>query len=163
MALSYSTGLVKTLFGGGETSTGAGFGDALENFVIKVYSGTAPTNSDAAFTVSGTIKLLGVISRNGVDPTTEADPTVHGLNFGAPVDRSVDKLAGENWSFTGLEAGTASWFRLCSYSDDNSLSTTLKRIQGDIGYSSKDINLSDTAIVVGNTYNLNKFKLTWPV
>jgi hypothetical protein len=157
MALSYSTGLVHSLF----SPTGQGFGECLSGFVVDIYSNavTRPTSADAAVP-AGSV-LLGTITKGGV--ADDGDPLVYGLHFGEPALRAIDKLATETWQFTAKVAGVASWFRLRLPADTGAASTTVFRIDGSIGTFSADARLSSTDIVIDNVYTLNRFKITWPV
>jgi hypothetical protein len=148
MALSYSTGLVHSILGS------AGLAGSFPlGFVIDVYSGTRPATADAAVVVNTTTKLLGTITA----------ASAAALHFGAPALRAVDKDSTETWSFTAIDTLKAVWFRVRTAAEDGiAASDVLFRIDGSVSITS-DLVLSDTNIVSGNTYTLNKFKLSWGV
>jgi hypothetical protein len=177
MALAYSTGLVQSLFG-----TGPGLVSALAGFVIDIYDGSSvsgtgvgvggrPLTADSGVP-QGNV-LLGTISLGGA-PTT-GDPAVYSLHFTLLADvRYVDKVAAEDWQFTAVGAGTATWFRLRRPTDAGiqgvavGTSLTALRIDGSIDTGGAPLNtanahLSNTTVAVGNIYTMNRFRLTWPV
>jgi hypothetical protein len=181
MALAYSTGLVQSLFG-----AGPGLVSALAGFVIDIYDGSSvsgtgvgvggrPLVADSGVP-QGNV-LLGTISLGGA-PTT-GDPAVYSLHFMIPPEaRYVDKVAAEDWQFTAVGAGTATWFRLRQSTDAGfkgvagtgagGASLTALRIDGSIDTGGAPLNtanahLSNTTVAVGNIYTMNRFRLTWPV
>ena len=88
----------------------------------------------------------------------------NGIEFDDPVTNYILKCSEEVWSGLGLAAGTAGWFRLCGNPTDNgALSTILPRIDGTVGTSGADANISNTQIAVGATYTIDNFKLTAPM
>lgn len=156
MAFSYSTGFVHKIFNNASNG-GAGFAEIFKDGVIEVYSGNRPVSADAA--KSG--NLLGTITVNGGAFTPGS--ATNGLEFGTASDRSIDKASAETWQFTAGASGTASWFRLKgNATDEGSSSTSLPRIDGTISAFGGDATLSDTNIVSGNVYTMNRCKFTWP-
>lgn len=160
MALSYSTGLVQAVLG---TDMGKGFGEAFSSgFVVDIYAGTRPANSDSA--TSGQPKL-GTVTKNGVAVST--DSAACGLHFGEAASRALNKAAAETWQFTaGTAAGgqVASWFRLRLVPDPGTAaSITDYRIDGSIGVSTGDALMSNTTMAAGNIYTLNQFRISWPL
>lgn len=149
MAFSYSTGFVHKIFNN-TANGGLGFAEIFKDGFIDIYSGTRPVNADAA--VSGT--LLGTVSVSGGGT---------GIEWGTAADRSIDKASAETWQFTAGASGTATWFRIRgAATDNNSSSTSLPRIDGTISAFGGDATLSDTNIVSGNVYTMNRCKFTWP-
>lgn len=156
MAFSYSTGFVHKIFNN-TANGGLGFAEIFKDGVIEVYSGTRPVNADAA--VSGT--LLGTVTVNG--GAFVAGQSTNGLEWGTAADRAIDKASAETWQFTAGASGTATWFRIKGNATDaGSSSTSLPRIDGTISAFGGDATLSDTNIVSGNVYTLNRCKFTWP-
>ena len=87
----------------------------------------------------------------------------NGLEFGDAAAGIIAKAAGETWQDAGLAAGTAGYFRLVANPTDNgALSTALPRIDGSVGTSGADLNMSSTSISVGSTYTIDTFQLTLP-
>ncbi len=132
-----------------------GIKEALANGVIYIYSGPQPASADDA--VQGT--LLGRVTQDA-GAFAFTDPT-NGLEFDAPVGAVLNKAAAENWKFNGLADGTAGWFRFMGNPTDNlGSSTTLPRIDGNIGTFGADLNLSNINIVDGAPNTIDVFRLS---
>lgn len=132
-----------------------GFAATFANGVIEVYTGTQPTNADAA--VTGT--LLGTVTLNSGAFTPGV--STNGLTFAAAATGAVSKSG--VWSFNGLAAGTAGWFRLKGNAvDAGALSTVLPRLDGSVAVSGADLNLSNIAIVVSAPNTIDTFTFTIP-
>ena len=131
--------------------------DIFHDGVLRIYSGSQPATADTA--ASGTLLL---------EITQSAGAFTHGafdnaLEFGAAASGAISKSASETWQDTGIAAGTAGWFRLCANpTDSGALSTSLPRIDGSVGTSGADLNMSSTTITVGSTYTIDTFTLTLP-
>lgn len=150
MTVRLSTGLRNLLAGS------TGFGAAFNDGVIYVYSGPQPLSADNA--VSGT--LLGIVTKNAA-AFAFGSPT-NGLEFAAPVAGVVAKTT-DAWQFAGLAAGTAGWFRLMGNANDAlGSSTTSPRMDGSIGVSGADLNLSNIAIAIGAPNTIDVFQFTIP-
>jgi hypothetical protein len=127
------------------------FTDLMLNGVIGVFSGAIPSNADAV--PVGT--LLGLITLNG-DAFTPGSPT-NGINFSSDISFEnslwgLNKATLETWKFTASANGTAGWFRhFANAADDNSSSTTLRRIDGTVGGtgSNADLILPTLTITTG--------------
>lgn len=136
---------------------GGSLKDIFHDAVLRIYSGSQPSSPDSA--VSGT-KLLEI--------SESAGAFVHGafgngLEFGDAAAGVIAKDTGETWQGTGIAAGTAGYFRLCANpTDDGSASTSLPRIDGSVGTSGADLNMSTTTITVGATYTIDSFQFTLP-
>lgn len=117
---------------------------------IKIYTGSAPADADAA--VSGT--LLCTISNNstGTGVTMAASAT----------SGTITKNASEVWSGVNAATGTAGYYRHVAAGDDGTSSTTQARIQGSIGTSGADMNLSSVALTSGATQTLDNYSITLP-
>lgn len=134
-----------------------GFGTTFLNGIISIYSGPQPLTADSA--ASGT--LLGTVTVDG--GAFVAGTATNGLEFDAPVAGVVSKVAADAWRFTGLADGTAGWFRLKGNAADNDLaSTILPRLDGSIGVSGADLNLSNIAITTGSPNSIDTFSFTIP-
>ena len=146
MTVRLSTGLRTSLAGT------TGFGATFANGVIDVYSGSQPNSADAA--VTGT--LLGTVTLNSGAFTPGA--ATNGLTFAAAAAGTVAKSG--VWSFNGVAAGTAGWFRFRgNAADAGALSTALPRLDGSIATSGADLNLSNISIAVGAPNTVDTF--TW--
>lgn len=149
MTIRLSTGL-RTLLAGT-----TGFATTFANGVIEIYSGSQPVSADAA--VTGT--LLGTVTLNSGE-FTPGSPT-NGLTFGVPANGSVAKSG--VWSFNGVAAGTAGWFRLKgNAADAGGASTVLPRLDGSVATSGADLNLSNIAIAIGAPNTIDSFSLAIP-
>ena len=132
-----------------------GFASTFANGVIEIYTGTQPTTADAA--VTGT--LLGTVTLNSGAFTPGT--ATNGLTFAAAASGAVSKSG--TWSFNGVAAGTAGWFRLKGNALDNdALSTTLPRLDGSVAVSGADMNLSNITIAIGAPNTIDSFTYTQP-
>lgn len=149
MAVKFSTGLRNSMLGT------TGLKDAMADGVLRIYSGAQPTSADNA--PGGTLLL---------EITLDAGAFVHGsptngLEFDAPSAGTVSKAAAETWRGLGLVAGTAGWARFSANPlDDNSLSTTIKRIDMSVAKTGADLNIANTSIAVGAPTTIDVFQLT---
>lgn len=135
------------------TALAQAFATTFANGVIEVYSGTQPVTSDAA--VTGT--LLGTITL-GSGAFTPGTAT-NGLTFAAAANGVVSKSG--VWSFNGVAAGTAGWFRLKgNAADAGGISNVLPRLDGSIATSGADLNLSNITIAVGAPTTVDLFSWT---
>lgn len=149
MTIRFSTGLRSNLAGP------LGFAASFEKGVIEIYTGTQPATADAA--VTGT--LLGTMTLAS-GAFTPGSPT-NGLTFAAPAAGSVSKTG--TWSFVGIAAGTAGWFRLKANAVDSGLlSTTAVRMDGSCATSGADLNISNIVVAVGAPSTCDAFVYTQP-
>ena len=129
-----------------------GFAATFANGIIEVRTGAQPVSADAAAT--GT--LLGTITLNS-GAFVAGSPT-NGLTFAAAENGAVSKSG--VWSFNGIAAGTAGWFRLKGNALDNdAVSTTLPRLDGSSAVSGADMALSNISIAIGAPTTIDSF--TW--
>ena len=132
-----------------------GFAATFANGVIDIYSGTQPATADAVPT--GT--LLGRVTLNS--GAFVAGTATNGLTFAAAANGAVSKSG--VWSFNGVAAGTAGWFRLKGNALDNDgVSNTLPRVDGSIAVSGADMNLSNITIAIGAPNTIDSFTWTQP-
>ncbi len=124
------------------------FKTLLDASRVKIYSGVAPATADEA---EGAV-LVSIGSDN-------ADTHCHFL--AAAVSGVLSKNA-DIWSGVASATGTASYFRLVVNSDTGVLSTTEIRMQGTVGTSGADINMSSVSIVSGATQTVDTWDLTMP-
>lgn len=151
MTIKLSTGLRTALAGT------TGFGAAFEKGVIHIYSGPQPVSADAP--VTGT--LLGVVT-GGAGAFAFGSPT-NGLEFGAADAGAVQKSADQEWKFKGIANGTAGWFRLMgNASDALGNSAVLPRLDGSVGTSGADLNLSNIAVTTGTPATIDVFSFGIP-
>lgn len=151
MTVKLSTGLRNNLAGA------LGFKATFDNGVIDIYSGPQPLTADAA--AAGT--LLGTVTLNGGAFTS--GQASNGLVFDPAVGGVIAKPAAANWKFTGIAAGTAGWFRLRGNAADNGgASTALPRMDGSIGSTGADLNLSNINVAVGAPNSIDVFQFAFP-
>ena len=147
MTVRLSTGLRNKILDGG---AGGGVKGAFSACFINIYTGSQPASPDTGAT--GT--LLGTASVSGGGT---------GMTFDSAVAGVLSKAAAETWRFTGLAAGTAGWFRLWQNGDTvTSLSTTAARLDGSIGTSGADLNLTNVVIAVAQVNTIDSFTITCP-
>lgn len=149
MTLRQSTGLRTNLAGT------TGFATTFANGIIEIRSGTQPATADAATT--GTLLGTVTLASGAFTPGT----ATNGLTFAAAAAGVASKSG--VWSMNGVAAGTAGWFRLKANAlDDNSLSTTLPRLDGSVAVSGADMNLSNITIAIGAPTTIDSFTYTVP-
>lgn len=92
---------------------------------------------------------------------------VNGLYLGSPAAGVIAKPASAVWSFAGLIAGTAGWFRF--YGSDTgdsgsaiSAAPYYPRLDGSVASSGADLNLSNIAIASGSPNTIDTFTFTVP-
>jgi hypothetical protein len=145
MAIKISTGLANKLLDTGSLKSifAAGF--------LKIYSGSAPADADAAAT--GT--LLCTVSINS---------TGTGVNFDTAAAAGVlAKAPGEVWSGTNAATGTAGYFRHVAVGDTAGSSTTQARIQGTVGVTGADLNLTSVSLTSGATQVIDFYTVAAPL
>ena len=132
-----------------------GFAASFANGIIEIYTGSQPATADAA--VTGT--LLGTVTLNSLAFTPGS--ATNGLTFAAAAGGAVSKTG--VWSFNGVAAGTAGWFRLKGNAvDAGAISTVLPRLDGSIAVSGADLNLSNIVIAVSAPNTVDTFTFTIP-
>ncbi len=135
---------------------GGSLADIFQNGHIVIYSGSQPANGDTAY--AGT-ELVKITVASGA---VVAGEETNGLEFQTSASGEIEKNS-DVWSGLGLAAGTAGWFRFyANGSDAGGASTTLPRIDGSVGTSGADLNMSSTTIAVDATYTIDSFKFTLP-
>lgn len=136
---------------------GGALRDVFQHGVLKIYSGSQPAGADSAAT--GTLLLTVSVSSGAF----AHGAFTNGLTFGDAASGAIDKAAGETWSGAAVASGTAGWFRfVANPTDSAAASTDLPRIDGNIGTSGADLNMSSTTITAGRTYTIDDFTLTLP-
>ena len=145
MSIKISTGFRDHMLQTGDLQS------ALDGGVIRIYAGTEPATADAA--ISGPT-LLCIISNND---------TGTGITMAASSSAGVlGKNASEVWSGTILANGTAAFYRFSPTTDDLSLSTSIKRLQGSVGLVGADLVFSSVAFVAPNLKSIDSFFLAIP-
>lgn len=149
MTIRLSTGMVASMLNGG---AGNGVKAGLALGFIDIYQGSQPADADTGS--AGSLKL-GTVTVNGDGST--------GVTFDATTTTTISKAAAETWKFTGLAAGVAGWFRFYQAGGSpTATSTTEKRIDGSIGTSGADMNITNTTIALSATTTVDACTLTLP-
>lgn len=144
MSLKLSTGLRNKLLDTG--SLKATFAASF----VKIYSGAAPADADAA--VTGTLLCTISISSGGT-----------GVNMAAAAAAGVlQKLASETWSGVNAATGTAGYYRHVAAGDTGALSTTEARMQGLVSTAGAELNLSSTSLVSAATQSIDFYSVALP-
>lgn len=148
MTIRLSTGLRNKLLDGGSSG---GIKGSFNLGFISIRSGSQPTTAD----VGATGDQLGIVTVGG-DGTT-------GLTFDAASAGTIAKAVAETWRFVGLIDGTAGWFRLYAPGDTiTNASSSAARLDGAIGTSGADLNLSNLAILAAQVNTCDSFYITMP-
>jgi hypothetical protein len=117
-------------------------------------AGTGAVHNGYVVAATSTLTVTTGNIASGVNPA-------NGLVFTPAASGTVSKSG--VWSFNGVAAGTAGWFRLIgSAADAGALSTTLPRMDGSIATSGADLNLSNIAIAIGAPTTIDSFVFTVP-
>lgn len=136
---------------------GGSLKDVFKDGILKIYSGSQPSSPDVA--ASGSL-LCSITLSAGAHV---AGAFGNGLEFGTAASGAISKAAGATWSGVAAASGTAGYFRLCANATDaGGASTTLPRVDGSIGTSGADLNMSSTTITSGQTYTIDTFTITLP-
>ena len=146
MAFRLSTGLVNAIMA---TSSLKSALEGASGFLIDIYSGTQPTNPDAAAT--GT--LLVTVSLGGAGT---------GMHFETAATAGVlPKKASETWSGTAVATGTAGWFRIRATTDAGTgASTTASRVDGAIATSGAEMTLGSLTLTSGAPFVMSSGSVT---
>lgn len=125
---------------GAVLDTGA-FNSVFDLCFLKIWTGSAPTNADSSLPdaeAAATGTLLATFTVDGDGST--------GLGWEASADDNIlAKDSTETWKVLAADItdGTAGYFRYVLTGDDNSASTTYKRIQGVCGTVTGDMLLAN--------------------
>ena len=145
MALRLSTGTRTRLLEGGSLK------DILQGGVMDIFTGSQPASAD--YTESGT-KLVRISSTSG----TGADD---GLKFGTAA-AGVLGLTTPAWKGLVLTDGVAGWFRFYGTTGTSGTSATTWRVDGNVGVSGADLNLTHTSLTEKTTVTISTFNITQP-
>lgn len=146
--LRFSTGLRDGIL------NATGIKEALADGVIRIYSGSQPASADTA--ISGVL-LLEITESGG---TFVSGSAANGLEFDAPSAGVLAKAVAETWQANGLAVGVAGWFRfVANGTDAGGSSSTLPRIDGSVGRSAADLNLSNINIEIGVPNTVDVFQI----
>jgi hypothetical protein len=148
MSLRLSDKIRNLMLDGGASG---GIKAGLNAGFINIYTGSQPSSANTGAT--GT--LLGTVTVNGDGST--------GLGFDASVAGVLSKAAAQTWKFVGLAAGIAGWYRLYAPGDTvTATDATKARVDGAIGTSGAELNLSNIVIAVSQVNTVDAFTITMP-
>ena len=120
--------------------------------------GTLPNGWVVASTVT-TITKTDTNMASGVN-------NVNGLKFGVSTDGSLVKSSTQTWSGAAVATATAGWFRLMGTVADagasDATNKVLMRLDGNVGTSGANMNLTSTAIVTAAVQTITAFTVTQP-
>ena len=111
--------------------------------------------------VTATLTTLTASYANMANGVAQAN----GLKFGTSAAGVLSKLAAQTWSGAAVATGVAGWFRFVGAVDDPLTSDALalyNRLDGSIGISGADVNMSNTSIVAGAAQTMADFTITVP-
>lgn len=134
---------------------GGSLKDVFRDGILRIYSGSQPADAD---TDKGAgVLLVEVTIASGA---WVAGAPTNGLRLGTAASGAVSKDASV-WSGIGLADGVASWFRFyANATDAGGASITLPRIDGAVGTSGAQLNMSSTTIVTSATTTIDTFTVT---
>ena len=119
---------------------------------LKIYDGPVPATADAALDAAN--HLLVTMTNNGGGT---------GLTFAAAaISGSITKTLAEVWSGTTIAAGTASFYRLVTPTDTGAASTTEARVQGVVGTSGADLNMTTVSLSNSTSYPIDAYSIALP-
>lgn len=145
MPIQISTGAANAVLATGSlrTTFAAGF--------LRIYTGSAPATADAA--VTGTLLCTISVNSSGT-----------GVNFDTAAAAGVlAKAPAEVWSGVNAATGTAGYFRHTAAGDTGALSTTQSRIQGNVGVTGSDLNLTSVSLVNAATQTIDFYTVAMPL
>lgn len=129
---------------------------ALNGGFLYLYSGPVPATADAAIDGSGDMLMK----------LTESDDGSTGLTFQASATNGVlRKTTAEVWKGTCTTAGTATFFRFCTSTDDGTgaSSGTQPRVQGTVGTDmTYGMILTNPVFALTDQLTLTDFQLALP-
>jgi hypothetical protein len=121
---------------------------------IYCYSGSRPADPDSA--VSGS--LLGTISKDAGVFTP--GNVLNGLTFTTPAVLGVLSKSSDNWKLKGSAVGQIGWARFVGNATDaGGASTSLPRMDFDVGTTSGVLQLTSTATTVGSLTTVDTFTI----
>jgi len=138
---------------------GSGWQEALRYGIFVVYTSPMPANADLAAT--GTKLLEMTVSAGSFTPGT----STNGIQWDFSSTGKIIIASGDTIQGTGLVTGTAYYGRLYDngyITGDDSTNFQSPRIQGRVGTSGQDFDITHTKITSGVVNTLDSFNLTQP-
>lgn len=148
MTLKVSRGLRNQMLVSGSFK---GIMEANDNCKLQIYSGTPPSTARDAVP-AGAVLLVEI---------QEDDAT--GLLFDSAASQGVlAKDPNQVWQGTVDNDGEAAWYRLVADGDTGNASDTEPRLQGAVGLSGAELNLSDIQLTTGAVQTIDYFVVNFP-
>lgn len=122
---------------------------------LRPRNGVGAKNNGDVVTTTGSVTATYANMSGGTDQ-------VNGIKFTAPVAGVVNKSG--VWSFNGVAAGTAGWFRMHGAVADVDAAAPphFPRVDGSVATSGADLNLSNIVIAIGAPSTCDSFVYTQP-
>lgn len=131
---------------------------AVITIKAKIGLGTLPNTWVVASTTT-TITKTDTNMSGGVD-------SANGLKFGVSTDGVIVKDPDQTWSGAAVATATAGWFRLQGAIADagasDATNKALFRLDGNVGTSGANLNMTSTGIVSAATQTITEFSVTEP-
>lgn len=134
---------------------GGSLKDIFKDGVIRLYSGSQPATADDAET--GTLLVTFTVSSGAFT----AGAVTNGLELGTPASGVIAKDT-DIWSGVAVASGTAGYFRWYDNSYVTGDSAVAVRMDGAVGTSGAQLNMSSTSITSGATVTLDSWQITVP-
>ena len=126
--------------------------------VVTVLAPSGTGDAWNGLALSTTVTTMAATSSGNMASGVDA---VNGLKFAAPASGILSKSG--VWSFNAVATGTAGYFRMkASATDAGDVTTTLARLDGSIGTSGADMNLSNLSITASAPTTIDTLTITCP-
>ncbi len=138
---------------------GGSLRDIFKDGVLKIYNGTQPASPDNS--IGGATPLVVISVASGA---FASGAVANGLEFGTAVLGVITKNA-DVWSGVIASSGVAGWYRkYANPTDAGAADTTYiyPRIDGTIGTSGRELNMTNTTLTAGATITIDTFEITLP-
>jgi len=158
--LTFATGTFAAAQGAGVDMAvaqlkGGSIKELFKDSVIRIYSGSQPSSADLAET--GTLLVTITVSSG----TFTGGAVTNGLELGTAASGIIAKNS-DVWSGAAVATGTAGWFRWYANDYTTGASTSAVRMDGAIGTSGAQLNMSSTSITSGATTTIDSWQITVP-
>lgn len=125
--------------------------DALDGFVVRVYSGTEPATANAA--LSGNTLLCELsVDKSGVGGTFD----------GTPVNGILSKDSTETWIGNIIVGEAPSFFRMVDPTDDGTDNASFLRVQGTVGTVGADFLVRSLDFEIGDEQRVDACNIGIP-
>lgn len=149
MSITLSTGAINGMLSSNS------FKDLFANGTLCIFSGSQPSNADAAETGV----LIAKITESGLDFTSGVAD--NGLNFDNAAGGEISKVSSEVWKGDYLEDGVMGWFRFYANTVVEGESDSAIRFDGRVGINRYDLRVVTTQATLGGSLTLSDFSLNF--